>query len=337
MRSIRALLATSCAAAALTPATAAASFPGANGLIAVTQDACESIAVTHITAYQPSGARAGDLTPSCERFDPGGFPLVRGTWGPDFSPDGQRLLYGQGPGGDEPSRFETTSVSDPGTSTRAASSESGLGPDIEPSFAPDGRRFAYLTRSQLFVAPGDGGPSARVRAAYNHIAVRWSPTGREMAVIRTGSAAATGLWVIDAKTGHSVRRVAKGSLLSLDWSPDGRSLVFATAYGHDDRTGDITGANVYTVRSNGRGGPKLFVRTKKVAAVNPVWSPDGRSIAWVRMDYTAGDAAFRVYPTLWRKRVGGRTAQRIATLPSPSVEEGFHTVPDIAWQARPAR
>jgi Tol biopolymer transport system component len=336
MRLLRPLLAAACAAA-LAPATATASFPGANGIIAVTEDACESVAVTYIRAYTPTGDRAGPLTPPCDRYDSPGGEAVRGTWGPDFSPDGQRLLYAQGPGGDEPSRFETTAVAGGGAVTQAVSPESGLAPHVEPSFAPDGRQFAYLARNTLFVAPGDGGPAARLREAANHVGVRWAPNGRLMAVIRRGSEAQTGLWVIDAKTGHSHRRVAKGLLLSFDWSPDSRSLVFATAYGHDDRTGDITGANVYTVRRDGVGGPKLLVRTRKVAAVNPVWSPDGRSIAWVQMDYTPGDVAFRAYPSLWRKRVGGRRAQRLAALPSPTVEEGFHTVPDLAWQSRPAR
>lgn len=339
MRLLRPLLVAALAAVAVAPAAAFASFPGANGLLAVTGDTCSgAIDTPHIQAYTASGSRSVELTPRCDRYDSSGSGTFvnRSTFGPDWSPDGRRLLYAQTSGGDQPARFETVAAD--GSGEQAVSPALfGLTSYNDPSFAPDGKRFAYLDAGKLFVSPGDGGAAALLRDAPGHLSVRWSPTGRHMVVNRRQSAAQTGLFLIDAATGKTVRRVARGYVLGVDWSPDGRHLVFATTYGHDDRTGDITGANVYTVRADGTQAPKLFVRTRKVAAVNPVWSPDGRSIAWVQMDYTAGDVAFRAYPSLWRKSVRSGIVRRITGLPSPRVEEGFHLVPDLAWQARPTR
>jgi Tol biopolymer transport system component len=156
-----------------------------------------------------------------------------------------------------------------------------------------------------------------------------------MAVVRAGGAAQAGRWILDASSGRLLRRVAKGSVAAFDWSPDGRRLVFATT-SYRGENGRVSGGNLYVVRAAG-GPTRLFVRTRGVGAVNPVWSPDGRSIAWVQMRFTAGDVAFRVIPTLWRRSASGGPARRLAILRSPSVEEGYHSVPDLAWQPLPRR
>lgn len=324
------------AAALALPATATASFPGANGMLAVTEETCgDSIEITHVQAYTSRGARRGELTPSCDTYESGnGDRIARGTFGPDWSPDGTRLLYAQAAGGDQPARFETVAAD--GTGEQAVSPAlRGVSSVNAPSFAPDGRRFAYLDGGTLYVAPGDGGAAAPLRDARNFLSVRWSPRGDMMAVVRAGTAAQAGLWLVDAASGRLVRRMVKGSVAGFDWSPDGSRIVFATPSYHAEN-GRVSGGNLYAVLTDG-GRARVFVRTRGVGAVNPVWSPDGDSIAWVQMRFTPGDVRFRVIPTLWRKPARPGPARRIAILRSPSVEEGYHSVPDLAWQALPRR
>lgn len=61
--------------------------------------------------------------------------------------------------------------------------------DAKPSFAPDGRRFAYTStavsgRSSSRIAAIDGTEDRRLRTGRDPI---WSPSGRQIAFVRSGS------------------------------------------------------------------------------------------------------------------------------------------------------
>src|SRR4051794_35242920 len=93
------LIALTLVLAAALPASASATFPGANGRLAVTLDGCSEN--RFIRAVSVTGAPAEDLTPSCAQLTDADD--VRDTFGPDWSPDGTRLL------------FASTAVVSPGT------------------------------------------------------------------------------------------------------------------------------------------------------------------------------------------------------------------------------
>ncbi|HEY2355657.1 MAG TPA: hypothetical protein VGH79_12245 [Gaiellaceae bacterium] len=111
----------------------------------------------------------------------------------------------------------------------------------------------------------------------------WSPDGKRIAFIRPKPHTSDQIWVMDANGTHQralTKLGTKPQLFGADlepalsWSPDGKSIVFS-AFPTDQ------GGNEQLYR--------LGVRSRKVTqltdaasgATNPVWSPDGKWIAFV--------------------------------------------------------
>jgi Tol biopolymer transport system component len=158
----------------------------------------------------------------------------------------------------------------------------------QPTWAPDGRRFAYIAEPKrgerrLMIARADGGE--RRTLVRNAFYPTWSPDGKRIAFVRNYE-----VWVVRAD-GRGVHRVigrrrhgaADGPLA---WSPDSRRLAFVA----DDV--------LYVIRENGTG----LLRVSKFPAADPAWSADGRSVYYLsgrhnayiasvprRHDLTTGD------------------------------------------------
>lgn len=104
----------------------------------------------------------------------------------------------------------------------------------------------------------------------------WSADGRKLAFHRAGS----GIHVIDAN-GANERFLRAG--WNPTWSPDGTKLAFHTGVG--------TGGGVYVMDADGSN-PRLLISHEFASpgwgdycACSPAWSPDGRTIAFVRANY----------------------------------------------------
>lgn len=134
---------------------------------------------------------------------------------------------------------------------------------------------------------------------------RWasvSPDGRQVVFETLGK-----LWVKPA-TGGTARRLVKGDENAMElfpsWSRDGRSIVFV----------NWTDAGLGTIRVVGSGGgsPRA-VTTEPGHYANPVFSPDGRTIAY---DRTQGGfltaARGSENPGIWRIPAAGGKAERIS-------------------------
>jgi Tol biopolymer transport system component len=134
-----------------------------------------------------------------------------------------------------------------------------------PVWSSDGRRLAFARGDGVFVVRRDGSRRVRIARADDPGEPAWSPDGRRVAFtvpaeVRVADVNGTGLRLL-------ARGAESGS--SVAWSPDARLIAFTGA-----RRG-VTGA--FLVNAEG-GRPKLLAR----GHVEPVWSPDGRSIAVVR-------------------------------------------------------
>lgn len=95
-----------------------------------------------------------------------------------------------------------------------------------------------------------------------------SPTGNRLAFVRQGE-----IWTMPADSGEAARMfVMRGGAGSLRWSPDGTKLAFVSSRGDHGFIG------VYDVASE-----RVTYLMPSVDHVNsPVWSPDGRAVAFIR-------------------------------------------------------
>jgi TolB protein len=111
----------------------------------------------------------------------------------------------------------------------------------------------------------------------------WSPDHTEIAYIRPKAHPSDQIWVMNANgtDQHAVSHFRNAPQLfgsdetpDLSWSPDGQELVFAAFPNNQGGVEQLYGLNVRT-----RGVRRLT--DLKTGATNPVWSPNGRWIAFI--------------------------------------------------------
>jgi Tol biopolymer transport system component len=331
-----------CAAALLValPAPASASFPGRNGDLAVASPFGD---VRHIVEIDP---RTGDkdwLTQPIRGF------RGRDTYAPRYFPDGRRFLFVRHGVGHRPSLWSAAKEGGDAV-VHAGDDHLPRGTNLATaSFSPDGERVVYDRFGGVFTARLDGSEERELRRERRctrpdgtvdppecdfTINPVWSPDGLWIAVERTGgavSAAQSGLWLMRASDGGLVRRLARSGY-EVDWSPDSRRVVFANAESEGAAPGDL-----YSVRIDGSGLRRL-TRGAHTNDVAPAWSPDGKWLAWVRIGFDGNPVEDAdVLLSVWRKRIGGGPAEKIADLPEPPTDDGFFEPPTLSWQPRPRR
>jgi Tol biopolymer transport system component len=332
-------------ALSVTAAVADASFPGRNGRLAVELDGCN--ATPFIRFFSVGGKDLGVLSPPCEvvrQVDE--EDVLRETSLHGFSPDGGRLLLSQR--GAAPPGIVTVALD--GADPRALPAPQDA---ADASFAPDGREIVFISEGSIWRAATDSGQRRRLRRALKcdlkvrdcveFARPRWSPDRKLIAfeVRETGfgsgrpPAIRPGLWLMSARTGKLIRRIAREGY-EVDWSPDSRRLAYRTTYEQNETEGGASGGNLWVVRASGKGARRL-VHRRRLAEIVPTWSPDGRWIAWISLRFGKGDVGFDVRLSLWRVRASGGRPRRITALPAPTVEEGEFLAPRLAWQALPAR
>ncbi|MEU6761863.1 serine hydrolase [Streptomyces sp. NPDC046853] len=182
----------------------------------------------------------------------------------------------------------------------------------QPALSPDGTRIAYVLRTAdrehdredraLWTVPTGGGAARRLTRGPADTAPAWSPDGRWIAFLRGGDGPAQ-LWLLPAQGGEPepVTELPAGAGAPV-WSPDGTAIAFAAPVDDGPGTADpgavrapvVTDRIGYKTDGHGLFGTArshLHVvdpRSRDVRRVTrgdwhagqPVWSPDGRSLAF---------------------------------------------------------
>jgi TolB protein len=199
---------------------------------------------------------------------------------PAFSPDGQLIAYVRREGEDA----DIWLMRSDGTEKRLI--VEGEEDDLQPSFFPGGRSLVFTAFdgergwNVRSVRIDGGGLRPQVPNASHPVV---SPDGRWLAYSREGDGGGIGLRNLRTR---EIRRLTGGSAQELDFSPDGRRLVFTGQ--RRCRPGDRhLRFALLSIGLRDRS-PRLLRRSCRREFISPAWSPDGRRIVFTRKTFEGG-------------------------------------------------
>jgi Tol biopolymer transport system component len=200
---------------------------------------------------------------------------------PAWSPDGRRIAFASGRDGNPAIYVMNADGSGQRNltrnSARCTNACPSAGRDSNPVWSPDGRRIAFVSKSQVYVMNADGSRQLRLtRNGARNFAPAWSPDGQRIAFERRvgrekdgrcdrcGRAVTFQVYVMNAD-GSEARMLAQGGLQPV-WSPDGQKIAFVRE-SRSPRQSDI-----YVMNADGSGQRNL-TRGAGRHESSPVWSP----------------------------------------------------------------
>ncbi|MCP2329648.1 TolB protein [Hamadaea flava] len=175
---------------------------------------------------------------------------------PDYSPDGNRIAYIQG--------YSLRTMASDGTDDRWLV-DAPYGPAY-PRWSPDGQWVVAESGGDIVAVHREGYPSGWVNLTETHgnndLIAAWAPDGRHFA-----TAVYPGIRVYSAD-GVDMRSLNEmPGAYRLDWSPNGRVIAI-------EALGDLWLVNAVS------GTVRRLTNTPDVQEISPVWSPDGRWLAY---------------------------------------------------------
>ncbi len=211
-------------------------------------------------------AATGEVTPAPTHDPADGGPELAGKIAFVSFRDGDREIYVINPDGSG-ERSLTNHPAD----------------DFDPDFSPDGSRIVFISaregRPHLFIMDADGGNVMQLTTdATGGLNPRWSNGGEEIVYTRGGDLA-----IIDAEGGEplvimeaqpaATAAPCRTGAFPGGWSPDDSRITYYSA--------DITGQSgeVCTIAADGSD-IEVLVSEPAGYHVEPVWSRDGRYIAY---------------------------------------------------------
>jgi dipeptidyl aminopeptidase/acylaminoacyl peptidase len=173
----------------------------------------------------------------------------------------------------------------------------------QPALSPDGTQVAYVLRTldtehdrshdELWTVPVAGGAARRLTAGPHDAAPVWSPDGSRLAFLRDGQ---VHVLVRDGGEPQQLTDLPRGAGAPA-WSPDGHRLAFAAPVDPTDGSGPLVATRL-DYQTDGVGmfgsvrnqlhvvdvasGACRQVTDGRDHAGQPVWAPDGTTVAFTR-------------------------------------------------------
>jgi Tol biopolymer transport system component len=279
---------------------------GLEGAVQITlgvtlQQLSEEWVETIRTAYLPDAARfagasdiAKPITPHA--FRPGSARDFASYLSPALSPDGKQIAYFSDRGNQLYSFYDLWLASAEDGKIHDRLIESARDPDFESlrfmssssAWSADGRYLAFVAkvggRDALYIYDVERRRVARkIKVDLDGLQnPTFSPDGLRIAF--TGlKGGISDLYVVDTN-GERFRQLTDDRYADLHpaWSPDGRYIALSTDRGEDTDFDELVFGNFRIALYNvGRGDVDLLPHQEQGKNINPVWSPDGATVAFV--------------------------------------------------------
>jgi Tol biopolymer transport system component len=146
----------------------------------------------------------------------------------------------------------------------------------DPSWAPGGRRIAYIRSQEIWVMRADGSGQHRItRMKADLRDPAWSPNGRRIMFATDNRG--EDIWTVkpDGSDPRRVTSTPRAAEFHPSWAPGGRRIAFVRERSES-----------YKIVTAGRrgGGDEVLLPKVRNTQLGPTWSPDGGAIAFYTED-----------------------------------------------------